>query len=256
MNRIERNLPKILAGVGLAVLLAAIVQVIASLPPRTLTFLTGREGGAYYVGAQLYQRVAARDGFTIELVPTAGSVEALRMLEDNKLVDKVPYRGCTVKQPDLDEINNLYDVRLALELFVVEQLAAQGVSPDILQALTQTWRDLSAYETPEAIDPFRLARQDEAFHETLAQATGNKAMFDLLHSVNERLYFTRMTDITTLDRMRITCRHHLQILQAIEAQDVAVARQTMRANVEFGRTNVESALRDALVRAYMSSQPN
>lgn len=206
----------------------------------------------YLPGQRLIEESLCHE-FGVSRIPVR---EALRMLEDNKLVDKVPYRGCTVKQPDLDEINNLYDVRLALELFVVEQLTTRGISPDILQALTQTWRALLAYETPEAIDPFRLARQDEAFHETLAQATSNKAMFDLLHSVNERLYFTRMTDITTLDRMHTTCRHHLQILQAIEAQDVPTARQTMRANVEFGRTNVESALRDALVRAYMNSQPN
>ncbi|MCB9079591.1 MAG: GntR family transcriptional regulator [Anaerolineaceae bacterium] len=206
----------------------------------------------YLPGQRLIEESLCHE-FGVSRIPVR---EALRMLEDNKLVDKVPYRGCTVKQPDLDELNNLYDVRLALELFVVEQLAARGMPSDVLQALFQTWRELFACESPEVIDPFRLARQDEAFHETLAQATNNKAMFDLLHSVNERLYFTRMTDITTLDRMHTTCRHHLQILQAIETHDVAVARQMMQANVEFGRTNVESALRDALVRAYMSSQPN
>ncbi|MCB0214237.1 MAG: GntR family transcriptional regulator [Anaerolineae bacterium] len=206
----------------------------------------------YLPGQRLIEESLCNE-FGVSRIPVR---EALRMLEDNKLVDKIPYRGCTVKQPDLDEVNNLYDVRLALELFVVEHLALYKTKHTVLQAMKQTWCDLFACETSDAIDSFLLARQDETFHETLAQATGNKAMFDLLHSVNERLYFTRMTDITTLERMHTTCRQHLDILQAIEAQDVAVARKMMQANVEFGRTNVESALKDALVRAYMSSQPN
>ncbi|MCB0192673.1 MAG: GntR family transcriptional regulator [Anaerolineae bacterium] len=206
----------------------------------------------YLPGQRLIEESLCNE-FGVSRIPVR---EALRMLEDNKLVDKIPYRGCTVKQPDLDEVNNLYDVRLALELFVVEYLASCGTKQNGLHTLQQTWRDIAACETSDAIDSFQLARQDETFHETLAQSTGNKAMFDLLHSVNERLHFTRMTDITTLERMQTTCRQHLDILQAIEAQDVAAARRTMQANVEFGRTNVESALRDALVRAYMSSQPN
>lgn len=180
--------------------------------------------------------------------------EALRMLEDNKLIDKIPYRGCTVKQPDLNEINELYDVRLALELFVVEYLATQGLDEAVQQQLRQPWNHLLEEGAPDAVDPFQLARQDEAFHETLAEATGNQMLLDLLHTANERMTFIRLTDITTWDRLRGTCQQHLQILESIRAQNVPAARQAMQTNIEFGRKNVESALKDALVQAYRSSQ--
>jgi len=39
--------------------------------------------------------------------------EALRMLVENDLVEKAPYKSYSVKQPDLQEIQELYDVRLA-----------------------------------------------------------------------------------------------------------------------------------------------
>lgn len=81
MKTIERRLPLILIGLGILLLLGVIAQVITSLPPRHFVFLTGREGGAYYAAAQRYQALAARNGFTIDLVQTAGSVEALRRLE-------------------------------------------------------------------------------------------------------------------------------------------------------------------------------
>lgn len=84
MEKIERNLLRILAGLGVLLLLGAIAVVVASLPPRGFTFLSGRQGGAYYLGAQLYQQYAAQKGFTVKIVETSGSVEALRMLEEGK----------------------------------------------------------------------------------------------------------------------------------------------------------------------------
>lgn len=179
--------------------------------------------------------------------------EALRMLEDSKLVDKVPHRGCTVKQPDLREINHLYDVRLALELFVVEQLATQGMDQSAWQRLYQTWNNLLLTD-PLAIDTAHLARQDELFHEGLAQATGNRVMLEWLHNINERLYFLRMYDITTAERLVQTCQQHLHVLGCIQAREVKAAREAIQVNIAFGRSNIETALKEALVRAYLGEQ--
>lgn len=84
LARLERNLPWILVGLGIILLIGAIAQVFLSLPPHSFTFLSGREGGAYYLGAQLYGKIAAEKGFAVNIVPTAGSVEALHMLEEGK----------------------------------------------------------------------------------------------------------------------------------------------------------------------------
>jgi DNA-binding GntR family transcriptional regulator len=57
--------------------------------------------------------------------------EALRMLVENGLVDKEPHRGYSVKQPDMKEIFDLYDVRLALETYVVATLAQKGMPAEV-----------------------------------------------------------------------------------------------------------------------------
>ena len=49
--------------------------------------------------------------------------EALRVLATNGFVRRTPTRGYAVRQVNLREIEELYAVRLALELFVVENLA-------------------------------------------------------------------------------------------------------------------------------------
>jgi TRAP-type uncharacterized transport system substrate-binding protein len=50
------------------------------MPPRRLVMSTGRPGGAYYEFAQQYRRALATQGFTLDIVPGAGSIETLARL--------------------------------------------------------------------------------------------------------------------------------------------------------------------------------
>jgi DNA-binding GntR family transcriptional regulator len=177
--------------------------------------------------------------------------EALHMLVENNLVDRVPHRGCTVKQLNLEQINELYEVRLALELYVVEHLARVGIPETTRQELEENWRLLGQTGNLRELDGEPLARQDEIFHETLAITAGNNSLLAHLRLVNERLFFTRMSDITTRQRLAITCRQHLEILEQIAQGNIAAARSALQTNIDFGRHNVESALKDALARAYL-----
>jgi TRAP transporter TAXI family solute receptor len=76
-----RKLPYLVVpGVALAMVLFALTRLIEPLPPRVITLSTGREGGAYYLFAREYRKLAAADGFTVEIQPGAGSVETLKRL--------------------------------------------------------------------------------------------------------------------------------------------------------------------------------
>lgn len=174
--------------------------------------------------------------------------EALRMLVENGLVDKEPHRGYAVHQPDMAKIHELYDVRMALELFAVEQLARNGMPENDWQRLLSTWEGILA-GLPEMKADF--SRKDEEFHETLAQATGNQAMIQILGDIDERLHFIRMSDITTTERLRTTCEQHIKILECIRDRTVECAREALQMNILEGRANVEQAVRQALAQAYM-----
>lgn len=58
----------------------ATYQYVGAPPPRALRIATGAEDGAYYAFAQRYARLLANDGISLEVVPTAGSVENLALL--------------------------------------------------------------------------------------------------------------------------------------------------------------------------------
>ena len=177
--------------------------------------------------------------------------EALRMLASNEFVRKLPNRTYVVRQYNLGEIEELYDLRLALELYTVERLATNGPlrqnNEEALSKLKSTWIGLLNGSAKKAEE---LARLDTLFHETLAQALGNNPLLQHLRAINERLMLFRMIDFDRSDRAESTCRQHLKILKCITAGDASGARTAMQRNIEEGKNNVHTAIKDALAKAY------
>lgn len=169
------------------------------------------------------------------------------MLADRRLVEKTPRQGYAVKQLNLTEIHELYDVRLALEVYIMEQVCKIGLDDATLATLKQRWTKL--YEAlPEMIaDPVMV---DEDFHDVLARAVGNRAMMEMLRGIDDRIRFVRLFDITDADRLKATCEQHLEILDAIRQRDPAKAVAALRRNLEGGRTQAENAVKEALANAH------
>ncbi|HEX5545151.1 MAG TPA: GntR family transcriptional regulator, partial [Nitrospira sp.] len=119
--------------------------------------------------------------------------EALRVLASDGFVKKLPNRAYVVRQYNLGEIEELYDLRLALELYTVERLATTGPlrrnDKQTIGKLKGTWIGLLNEPAKKAEE---LARLDTLFHETLAQALGNNPLLQHLRAINERLMLFRM----------------------------------------------------------------
>jgi DNA-binding GntR family transcriptional regulator len=173
--------------------------------------------------------------------------EALGRLVENGLIDKQARQGYSVRRFDLREIHDLYDVRLVLELAIVERVCARGMEPDEVMRLERYWRGLHD-GLPRMAE--RLVESDEEFHEVLARAAGNRVLQQMLKQVEKRIHFVRLADITDPERLRTTCLDHLAILRAIRERNPAQAAAAIRRNIEWGRSNVEAAVKDALIRAH------
>ncbi len=178
--------------------------------------------------------------------------EALGTLVEQGLVEKEPHKGYTVRQPDMGEILELYDVRLALEMYVVEWLAVNGMEDAVWNKLYKFWTDICENQPRGDLD---FAREDEHFHEALVAATGNQILLQQYTSVIERLHYIRLMDITSDDKWIKTCNHHLKVLDFIREGDAESARNAIQKNIYEGRKNVDQAVKEILAKTYMGTKP-
>lgn len=86
--------------------LAFTYQFIDPAPPKTLKIATGTITGSYYKFAKEYQSLLKKENFNLQIVPTAGSVEALSKLQKNE-VDVAFVQGGVASQKDIESFYSL-----------------------------------------------------------------------------------------------------------------------------------------------------
>ena len=92
----------------LLVIIAFIVtfQFVKPAPPKEVTIASGSEAGAYHAFAQSYARYLAREGVTLNIVNTGGSVENIRLLHEGK-VDIAFVKGGIKDEGEGEELRSL-----------------------------------------------------------------------------------------------------------------------------------------------------
>lgn len=176
--------------------------------------------------------------------------EALRLLEADGFVEKRPNKGYVVKQLDLRSANELYELRMALELYVVETLASREHSREEINRWASVWRERTEPDTGTAEE---LADSDRRFHEALAEALGNTMLLSRLREINDRIAVFRVVDFENEATVKSARDQHLRIVDAIAAGDAVASREAMRENIERAQSNIRRGLSETVARAYLSA---
>ena len=176
--------------------------------------------------------------------------EALRTLEADGFVRKMPRKGYLVLQPDPKMSRDMYEVRLALELFVVESLSRVGVAEEDLESQRRIWMSRESCLN-RSVEEF--AELDRDFHENLANLHGNRSLLGQLISIDERLHAFRVIEFSNPETKESTRLQHLEIVSAIVLKDVEAAREAVRINIEAAIEHVEASIKEALAHSYLES---
>lgn len=110
---------------------------------------------------------------------------ALTRLEMDGFVTVSPQQGIVVREASIHEINDLFDIRMALETFVVRRLA-EGLTAE------QTARLKANLEAQRAAvaeqDNPTTTRLDTEFHLLLAEFSGNQEIRDVMERLRGKLH--------------------------------------------------------------------
>jgi DNA-binding GntR family transcriptional regulator len=161
--------------------------------------------------------------------------EALFRLRNEGFLGVESKTGWFVQPIDFGRLDQLYDLRIVLELAAVDLLVARRDDPPALEALKAAWL-VPAVERLD--DPRAVGALDEAFHGTLVAAAGNGEMTRVHQDVTDRIRIVRRLDFTRPDRIEATYVEHGKILRAIIQRKRDQARLLIRSHVEQSKTEV------------------
>lgn len=160
--------------------------------------------------------------------------EALTQLQREGYVTVLFRSGWQVNPLDFEQFDQLYDVRLVLELAAVKKLCEMESVPE-LTALKSFW--LAKPDEREQ-DEQRVCQADEEFHQIMVAATGNREMARIHQDITERLRILRRIDFTQPRRLDITYEEHAQILRALLGKRVDRASTLLKAHIEASKAEV------------------
>jgi DNA-binding GntR family transcriptional regulator len=161
--------------------------------------------------------------------------EALFRLRNEGFLDVEPKLGWFVKPIDFAKLEQLYDLRVVLELASVLRLCARAEDPLELDALKDIWLVPLAERLTDAR---QVGADDEQFHATLVRAAGNDEMARVHWDVTERIRIIRRLDFTRPDRIEATYAEHAKILRAVIQRKADQAQLLLRTHIEQSKAEV------------------
>lgn len=174
--------------------------------------------------------------------------EAIRRLEQEGILEQVPRFGTIVRRPQRRDLEELYQLREALEPYAVAQIAGRISAEDLemLGKLCQEIETIAAAvrKAPRPVVDAALMRRllsaDLGFHMVLLRASGNRRLMKIIADsrVLTRIFGTprQEHDLAVIEE---TYRFHSEILAAVKKGDGEGARRLMA-------EHIRASMREAL----------
>ncbi len=147
--------------------------------------------------------------------------DALHRLSGDGLVVGAPYKGFSVAPMSAREFSELMQVRMALELFCLDE-ALDGYSEADIRELTAHMESAGS-SLLDSKD--QLAQESHLdFHLLIVKKYGNELMLGIYENNRKKLKrYLRVNIRQTRERIRISNRYHLNLLELIRKKDKARA---------------------------------
>ncbi|MEP6843862.1 MAG: GntR family transcriptional regulator [Pseudolysinimonas sp.] len=181
--------------------------------------------GEFVPGDRIVERVLA-DELGVSRVPVR---EALNLLKGEGFVQDVPRRGVIVTVLTRDDLDDLFEVREALEVHGA-RLASLRATPEEIAALTEIAEGAEAARS--AGDLERMADLNQAFHDAIPRLAHNRALASTLEPLEGRLHWVLRQNRSP----QLLMAEHAELVAAITAHDPERAADVARRHVHTSRS--------------------
>jgi len=161
--------------------------------------------------------------------------EALHVLEREGLVESIPRVGYVVKKLDLEEFEEIVEIRKAIECLAAIW-AADKLTNAVLQDLKNNIK--KSKELVRQGDIKKFVDMDAVFHEIIAKASGKKRIYEMSQNLRGHMLFYRISSIYVKEVAQRAIANHEGIVRAIESKNEEQIRQAIYSHLSQVRKDV------------------
>lgn len=214
------------------------LQTNEYLPLRDVVFQTLRQAilrGTLQPGERLMEiHLAQKLG--VSRTPVR---EAIRMLELEGLVIMVPRRGAIVAEITVSDLEDVLEVREALEELAVRK-ACQNMTEEQLEELKAAAERFE--NSLKGEDLIACAQADVDFHELICKATQNRRLIQILNNIREQIYRYRLENLKDKGSHLNLVEEHAAICRALEERSEEKATEAIRVHIAHQKCSIIESL--------------
>lgn len=155
--------------------------------------------------------------------------EAIRKLELEGFVIMIPRRGTYVADLSIKDINEVFEVRTALDVLAAG-LAAERITDEELEQMERLLVHIGEYIEKEDMD--KIVEADSQFHDILYRASRNDRLVQIINNLREQLTRFRSISMSYPGRLKNTLEEHSRLVEALAMRDVKLAEKLSTEHME------------------------
>jgi DNA-binding GntR family transcriptional regulator len=164
--------------------------------------------------------------------------EALGILVDEGLVDKIPYRGAFVAEVSAEDIAEIASLRKRLEPYAIE-LALPRLTGSARAKVIKALEDMTA--GADNNDPTATIDAHMGFHRAFYELSGHKLLLDLWRSWETQLQLFFSADHQSFADLHDVVAAHYRLLEIIDSGDLDAITAEIDRHVHGGLPAAEAA---------------
>ncbi len=159
---------------------------------------------------------------------------ALERLEMEGFITVSPQSGIVVRELADKEIADIYEIRIALEVYVVKTIASRITEPQV-QQWGETLAAMEAIASQAESNRQQVVKLDEEFHTLPLKFLGNTQILQTMEqlSVKNKMVINGVFSALP-DRAQQSLKEHREIVEAVKSGDGLRAGELMEAHIRVG----------------------
>ena len=190
--------------------------------------------GQWKIG-ELYNEKAIAADLGISRTPVR---EALLELASQDLIIFLPRRGLMVNRFTRRDVDEIFELRKAIELAAVEKITVASPPFDLFEIEESL---LSQRKAVKQKDYLAFMEADRLFHTSFSELTSNRRLIAILENIRDMIHVMGVKALALEGRALEVIEEHQTIFEAVKKGNIEEARKAMAYHLDQSKEAVEES---------------